>query len=58
MTTKEMMKAASLPAGYWWENIAALGEKPDWQPRVAPLPETDTIFGYSRKAFMAKQYRA
>jgi hypothetical protein len=57
MTSQEMMKAPPLKPGYWWENISPLGSTPDWQPRVAPRPEDDRLFGYDRDAFMAKQYR-
>lgn len=43
--------------GYWWENVAPLGAPPDWQERVAPLPDDGRLFGYRESDFMRKQYR-
>lgn len=56
MSTQEMMRARHRP-GYWWINVAALGEAPDWREQVAPLQADDRLFGYERDEFMAKQYR-
>ena len=56
MTSKEAMRHTCKP-GYWLENIAPLGELPDWQERVAPIPESGLLFGYEERAFLAKQYK-
>lgn len=57
MTSQEMMKAAPCAPGYWFENIAPLGETPDWRERHIPYVAPDTLFGYEPKAFLRKQYR-
>lgn len=59
MTSKEMLKT-QCKSGYWFVNIAPLGELPQWEMQKAPYsPSMDqkTIFGYEQKAFMARQYR-
>ncbi len=58
MTTQEIMKLKSSLGG--WKNIAPLGEKPDWIEAYPPEtidPNNETIFGYDKKEFMAKQYK-
>jgi hypothetical protein len=57
MTRKET-DAIKLKPGYWWENVAPLGEAPNWEMRPMPTPQReDTIFGYDAAAFMARQYK-
>lgn len=61
MKTKEMMRATA-PTGYWWENVAPLGEAPDWQlspipPSVDPNHGVGRLFGYETAEFMARQYQ-
>ena len=60
MTSQEMMKA-QCGKGQHFENIAEIGESPDWVLRDYPLgsvdPNIETIFGYESKAFMARQYK-
>lgn len=56
MTTQEMMKTQA-KQGYWFVNVSAVDEKPDWREQVAPLIATNTLFGYDPDAFMAKQYK-
>lgn len=51
------MKLPPLKPGYVYENIAPLGEKPDWVAKVAPLPDDGKLFGYDPEIFMKKQYR-
>ena len=71
MTSQEMMKA-QCGKGQHFENIAELGESPDWvfaslddapnwvlrdYPLGSVDPNIETIFGYESKAFMARQYK-
>lgn len=57
MTSQEMMKATAKP-GYWWRNIAAIDEQPNWVEEVAPhQTEPGLLFGYPEKGFLAKQYK-
>lgn len=52
------MDLPDLRPGYCWYDDAPLGANYHyWRERVAPLPDTDTLFGYDRRAFMARQYR-
>jgi hypothetical protein len=58
MTTQEMMKTKSALGG--WKNISHLGEQPNWVEDYPPEsvdPNNVTIFGYSEKALMQKQYK-
>jgi len=56
MNSKQMMKTTAKP-GYIWNNIAPLGEKPDWIEAVE-IPNNDgKLFGYDEKEFLAKQYK-
>lgn len=59
MTSKEARKHICKP-GSWLENVAPLGEDPNWQEKTQP-PTVDVsdsrIFGYDRDVFMARQYR-
>jgi len=36
MTSEEMLKT-KLPKGYWFENIAPIGKKPNW--KIVPKPK-------------------
>ena len=57
MTSAEMRKSCHKP-GYRWTNVAPLGSDPDWREEVEPTARgDDTLFGYDRRAFMAKQYK-
>lgn len=57
VTTKEMMRTSHRP-GYWFVNVAPLGEAPNWEEQVAPVVEDESrLFGYDRDEFMQKQYR-
>lgn len=60
MTSQEMMKSKHKP-GYWFENIAPLGKKPDWREVVKPFNGDENgdpkLFGYDVNEFMAKQYK-
>lgn len=63
MTSQEMMKATAKP-GNAWENVAPLGEKPDWREVKSPHgPHSDPnygigrLFGYDAQEFMGKQYK-
>ena len=56
MTTKEMRKARHKP-GYWFENVAPIGEKPDWKEKVKHSGESEFLFGHEPKDLMAKQYK-
>lgn len=56
VTTQEMMKTQAKP-GYWFVNVSAVGENPDWREQLVPLIATNTLFGYDLDAFMAKQYK-
>lgn len=53
------MELPKLKPGYCWQNIAPLGEKPDWRETVAPCKadQGETLFGYPIAEFMAKQYK-
>jgi|GEM_PF-3701954 len=55
MTTQEMLRT-DLKPGYWWANVAPLGEKPDWVMEVVPH-ESKGIFGYEVAYIMAKQQK-
>jgi len=55
MTSQEMMKAKLKP-GYWFVNVAPLGEKPIWTEQVAPHTSTH-LFGYEPSKLLAKQYK-
>lgn len=58
MTSQEMMKA-HCPKGYWFLNVAGLGETPDWQIQIEPRAEQlndFTLFSYDKDVFLAKQY--
>ena len=59
MTRKET-DSVKLPEGYWWVNIAPLGEPCNWQMQIEPQHidiNSTTIFGYERDAFLARQYK-
>jgi hypothetical protein len=56
MTSQEMMKATAKP-GYWFVNVANVDEPQNWQEQIQPHDFGDTIFGYDRKEFMARQYK-
>ena len=56
MTSQEMMRTPCKP-GYWWQNIAAIDQAPNWQMVVVPHSTDGKLFGYEEKAFLAKQYR-
>lgn len=56
MTSKEAMKHKCRP-GYWLENVAPLGETPDWREVVAPIPDDGKLFGYDAREFMSRQYK-
>jgi hypothetical protein len=56
MTSNEMRRASHKP-GYWFENVAALGEKPVWRERAATPAGSGFLFGYAPAALLAKQYR-
>ena len=55
LTSKEMLKTDAKP-GYWWVNVAPLGEPPMWRQEVAPH-ESGLLFGYEPTELMAKQYK-
>lgn len=55
MTSKEMMRAEAKP-GYWFVNVARLGERPDWQERVAPH-DSGLLFGHRPSDLLAMQYK-
>jgi hypothetical protein len=59
MTRKETDSIA-LPAGYWWWNVALLGESANWQMVIEPPSvdiNDDRLFGYGKQEFLAKQYK-
>lgn len=56
MTSQEMMKAKCKP-GYWFVNVAPVDGSPDWHEQVEPHRTDGTLFGYTEKEFLAKQYR-
>lgn len=56
MTSQEMMRTALKP-GYWWQNMAAVDQMPDWQMVVAPHNTSGKLFGYEESEFLAKQYK-
>lgn len=60
MTSKEMMHT-TCKNGQHFENIARLGENPDWVLRDYPLesvdPSVNYIFGDEEKSFLARQYK-
>lgn len=56
MTSQEAMKYTCKP-GYWLWNVAKVDETPNWQEQVKPYESLDTLFGYDRAMFMAKQYK-
>lgn len=56
MTTQQMMKAPLKP-GYWFVNVAPLGESPDWKAQTETPQETRYLFGYEPKDLLAKQYK-
>jgi hypothetical protein len=59
MTSQEMMKAKAKP-GYWFVNVAPLGDEPDWIEQRVPYfdPLADRkLFGYDAKEFMQRQYK-
>jgi hypothetical protein len=56
MTSQEMMRATAKP-GYWFVNVANVDEPQNWQEQIQPYDSGDTIFGYDRKEFMARQYK-
>lgn len=47
-----------LKPGYWWWNVADLGQSPKWEQRPMPVADDNKLFGYDEKQFMARQYRA
>lgn len=56
MTSQEVFKTVCKP-GYWFVNVALLGDAPDWvQQQIQPEQNEKTIFGYETASFMAKQY--
>lgn len=55
MTTQEMMRAQSRP-GYWFVNVAPLGEAPNWTEQVQPHVQS-YLFGYEPRDLLAKQYK-
>ena len=59
MTSQEMLKRTCTP-GYWFVNVAPLGEPTDWVEQRVPYfdPLADRkIFGYDAKDFMQRQYK-
>lgn len=56
MTTKEMMKTKAKP-GYWFVNVANLGDAPNWVEQVQPH-QSGLLFGYEPQVLLAKQYKA
>jgi hypothetical protein len=55
--TDNFMHGPTLNNGYCWNQEEPLGsEKSVWKEIIAPLPSNDTLFGYDRHVFMAKQY--
>lgn len=63
MTSQEMMKSTAKP-GNAWENVAPLGEKPDWREVKSPHGTysnpnygMDQLFGYDTQEFMRRQYK-
>lgn len=56
-----IMDLPPLKPGYWWWNVAPIGDRPVWEQRPMPSDERpgqiDKILGYETKAFMAKQYK-
>lgn len=56
MTLKET-NAIPLKPGYWWWNVAQLGDKPDWIQVVEPGGVDNKLFGYDVDTFMARQYK-
>lgn len=60
MTSKEMMRI-DCGKNRHFENVAKLGEDPDWVIRDYPFesvdPNKETIFGHEVKSFMARQYK-
>lgn len=50
------MELPSLKPGYVWENVAPLGEKPEWIARP-DIVQSDLLFGYREGDLLAKQYR-
>lgn len=60
LTRPAMRNDPSLKPGYWWWNVAPLGDRPIWEQ--CPMPadvrpgEIDKILGYETKVFMARQY--
>ena len=56
----KIMNMPTLKPGYWYKNIAVLGEKPIWVEEIMPAdidPNDVTIFGYDVRDFMKRQQR-
>lgn len=55
------MEIPSHQKGNHWENVAPLGEPPQWKEKVGIIESIDinkrTLFGYDEKKFMKKQYK-
>lgn len=58
VTVDRAMLGPKHSPGYWWHNESELGDDHSvWREVVAPQVANDTLFGYDRKEFMAKQYK-
>ena len=54
------MKLPKLPKGFIYENVAPLGEEPEWVMKPEPHDWTkkeELVFGYPIDVLMAKQYK-
>lgn len=59
MTSQEMMKC-KCRIGHWFVNIAEVDEPQNWVEQPLPYQvdiNSNTIFGYEQKAFLARQYK-
>lgn len=56
MTSQEMMRQTCKP-GYWFVNIAPIGNEPNWQQQPVPLNRDGKLFGYDEKQFLQRQYK-
>ena len=55
--SRTIMSLPPLKPGYWWVNIAPIGDDPKWVQQPAPVSDEGKLFGYDAKTFMAKQYK-
>lgn len=42
--------------GYWYVNVAPLGELPVWEQQVMPV-NNGKLFGYEERDLLRKQYK-